>query len=324
MNKKNKERILVTGCAGFIGMHLCKSLLDDGYNILGIDNLNDYYDSKLKRNRLKILKNYDLFSFLKLDITDLNELSYVYRDFNPSKVVNLAAQAGVRYSIENPHTYVSSNIKGFMNVLECSRKNNVKGLIYASSSSVYGGNTKVPFSEEDIVNKPISIYAVSKITNELMAHTFHQLYGLKSTGLRFFTVYGPWGRPDMAMYIFVKKILNDEPIDVFNFGDMERDFTYIDDIVKGIRAAIDKNYDYEIFNLGNSKVENLSNVISNIKKELNCEVKINYKPIQPGDVEKTFSNISKAKKMLGFNPTISINEGIKKFINWFNDYHDSF
>ena len=323
MNKKNKERILVTGCAGFIGMHLCESLLDDGYNILGIDNLNEYYDPKLKRNRLKILKNFNSFSFLKLDITDLNELSYVFRDFNPSKVVNLAAQAGVRYSIENPHTYVSSNINGFMNVLECSRKNNIKGLIYASSSSVYGGNTKVPFSEKDIINKPISIYAVSKVANELMAHTFHRLYGLKSTGLRFFTVYGPWGRPDMAMYIFVKKILNDEPIDVFNFGNMERDFTYIDDIVRGIRVAIDKNYDYEIFNLGNSKVENISNVISNIKKELNCKVKINYKPIQPGDVEKTFSDISKAKKMLGFNPTISINEGIKKFINWFNDYHDS-
>ena len=323
MNKKNKKQILVTGCAGFIGMHLCKSLLDDGYNVLGIDNLNKYYDPGLKRDRLKILKDYDLFSFLKLDITDLNELSHTFRNFNPSKVVNLAAQAGVRYSIENPHTYVDSNINGFMNILECSRKNNIKNLVYASSSSVYGGNTKVPFSEDDMVNKPISVYAVSKVTNELLAHTFHRLYGLKSTGLRFFTVYGPWGRPDMAMYIFVRKILNDEPIDVFNFGNMERDFTYIDDIIKGIRAAIDKNYDYEIFNLGNSKVENLSNVILNIEKELNRKVKINYKPIQPGDVEKTFSDISKAKKLLGFNPSTSIDEGIKKFISWFNDYHNT-
>ena len=240
MNKKNKKQILVTGCAGFIGMHLCKSLLDDGYNVLGIDNLNKYYDPGLKRDRLKILEDYDLFSFLKLDITDLNELSHTFRNFNPSKVVNLAAQAGVRYSIENPHTYVDSNINGFMNILECSRKNNIKNLVYASSSSVYGGNTKVPFSEDDMVNKPISVYAVSKVTNELLAHTFHRLYGLKSTGLRFFTVYGPWGRPDMAMYIFVRKILNDEPIDVFNFGNMERDFTYIDDIIKGIRAAMIK------------------------------------------------------------------------------------
>ena len=323
MNKKNKERILVTGCAGFIGMHLCKSLLEDGCSVLGIDNLNEYYDPRLKRNRLKILKNYDLFSFLKLDITDLNKLSHAFKDFKQSKVVNLAAQAGVRYSIENPYTYVNSNISGFMNVLECSRRNNIKGLVYASSSSVYGGNTKVPFSENDMVNKPISIYAVSKVTNELMAHTFHQLYGLKSTGLRFFTVYGPWGRPDMAMYIFTKKIINDEPIDVFNFGNMERDFTYIDDIVSGIRAAIHKNYDYEIFNLGNSKIQNLSNVISNIEKELNRKVKINYKPIQPGDVKKTYSDISKAKKLLGFNPSTSINEGIKKFITWYNKYHDT-
>ena len=323
MKKKTKERILVTGCAGFIGMQLCKSLLDDGFNVFGIDNVNDYYDPKLKENRLKILNNYKLFSFLKLDITELDKLNSTFKDFKPSKVVNLAAQAGVRYSIENPHTYINSNINGFMNILECCVKNNIKGLIYASSSSVYGGNTKIPFSENDIINKPISIYAVSKVTNELMAHTFNNLYGLRSTGLRFFTVYGPWGRPDMAMYIFTKKILNGESIDVFNFGKMKRDFTFIDDIITGIRSAIEKNHKCEIFNLGNSKIENLLDVISNIESELNCKAKINFKPIQPGDVKKTFADIDKAKKLLKFNPSISINSGIKKFINWYNGYHNN-
>ena len=218
MNKKSKERILVTGCAGFIGMHLCKSLLDDGYNVLGIDNLNEYYDPRLKKDRLKILENYDLFSFLKIDIIDLNKLSNTFRDFNPSKVVNLAAQAGVRYSILNPHAYIDTNIAGFMNVLECCRKNNVSGLIYASSSSVYGGNEKTPFSESDNVDNPISIYAASKKANELMANTYNKLYNLKSTGLRFFTVYGPWGRPDMAISIFTKKILNNKPIQILILG----------------------------------------------------------------------------------------------------------
>jgi len=322
VDTKSKEKILVTGCAGFIGMHLCKSLLDDGYYVYGVDSINEYYDSTLKVNRLKILKNYSTFSFSKLDITELNKLFSVFEDYKPSKVINLAAQAGVRYSIENPHTYIDSNIKGFMNILECCRKYNIKGLVYASSSSVYGGNTKIPFSENDRVDNPISIYAVSKVTNELMAHTFNKLYGLRSTGLRFFTVYGPWGRPDMAMYIFTNKILNDEPIDVFNFGKMERDFTYIDDIVLGVRSAIDKNYENEIFNLGNSKVENLLNVISNIESELNCKAKINYKPIQLGDVEKTYSDITRAKNLLGFNPTVNINIGIKKFIKWYKEYNN--
>ena len=316
-------KILVTGSAGFIGYHLTQFLLKKNYTVVGLDNINSYYDANLKKSRLSNIKNKN-FIFNKIDLQDKQSIEDLFKKNKFDVVINLAAQAGVRYSISHPEKYIESNVTGFINLLEACRTYSIENFIYASSSSVYGMNSVIPFSEDDEVNHPISLYAATKKSNELMAHTYSHLFNIPSTGLRFFTVYGPWGRPDMAMYIFVKKILNDEPIDVFNFGNMERDFTYIDDIVKGIRAAIDKNYDYEIFNLGNSKVENLSNVISNIKKELNCEVKINYKPIQPGDVEKTFSNISKAKKMLGFNPTTSINEGIKKFINWFNDYHDSF
>ena len=242
MNKKNKDRILVTGCAGFIGMHLCKSLLDDGYNVLGIDNLNKYYDPILKKDRLKILENYDLFSFLKVDITDLNELSDTFRDFNPFKVVNLAAQAGVQFSIVDPFSYIGSNVNGFINILDCCKMFKVRGLIYASSSSVYGGNTKVPFSESDNVDNPISIYAATKKSNELMANVYHNLYNLYTTGLRFFTVYGPWGRPDMAYFTFTRKILNNEIIEIYDNGKVERDFTYIDDIIKGIRSSIDNNF----------------------------------------------------------------------------------
>ena len=321
MNKKSKERILVTGCAGFIGMHLCKSLLDDGYNVLGIDNLNEYYDPRLKKDRLKILENYDLFSFLKIDIIDLNKLSNTFRDFNPSKVVNLAAQAGVRYSILNPHAYIDTNIAGFMNVLECCRKNNVSGLIYASSSSVYGGNEKTPFSESDNVDNPISIYAATKKANELMANTYNKLYNLKSTGLRFFTVYGPWGRPDMAISIFTKKILNNKPIQIFNFGKMHRDFTYIDDIVDGIISALKNNFSLKIFNLGNSKSENLLDVVSLIEKELDKKAIIELAPMQLGDVENTFADIEKAKDDLGFEPKIGVDTGIPNFVNWFKKYY---
>ena len=321
MNKKSKERILVTGCAGFIGMHLCKSLLDDGYNVLGIDNLNEYYDPRLKKDRLKILENYDLFSFLKIDIIDLNKLSNTFRDFNPSKVVNLAAQAGVRYSILNPHAYIDTNIAGFMNVLECCRKNNVSGLIYASSSSVYGGNEKTPFSESDNVDNPISIYAATKKANELMANTYNKLYNLKSTGLRFFTVYGPWGRPDMAISIFTKKILNNKPIQIFNFGKMHRDFTYIDDIVDGIISALKNNFSLKIFNLGNSKSENLLDVVSLIEKELDKKAIIELAPMQMGDVENTFADIEKAKDDLGFEPKIGVDTGIPNFVNWFKKYY---
>ena len=294
------DKILITGCSGFIGMHLCENLLKDGTQIFGIDNMNDYYDVTLKKSRLKNLLKYNNFKFEKSDISNLDELAFFFKKFKPTKVVNLAAQAGVRYSLENPHAYVQSNIAGFMNVLECCRKYNVKGLIYASSASVYGGNKKIPFSIDDDVNKPISIYAASKKTNELMAYTYNHLYGLHSTGLRFFTVYGPWGRPDMAMYIFLNKINNDQQIQVFNHGKMQRDFTYIDDIISGIRSSIEKNYSCEIFNLGNSNSEDLMDMIAVIEKYVNKKAKIRYLGMQPGDVKKTFADIEHSKRKLGY------------------------
>ena len=315
------ERILVTGSAGFIGMHLCRSLLEDGYIVYGVDNMNDYYDVSLKEKRLNVLYDYGNFTFNKVDISDTQEVERVFEKNNPEKVVNLAAQAGVRYSLENPHAYIQSNVVGFVNIIEACRNHKVSGLIYASSSSVYGGNEKMPFSVVDRVDKPISIYAASKKTNELIAYTYNHLYGLNTTGLRFFTVYGPWGRPDMAMYIFTDKIRNGEKIPVYNHGKMERDFTYIDDIVCGIRASIEKNYSYEIFNLGNNCCENIMDVISYIEKELDKEAEINFKDIQLGDVEKTFANISNAKKKLNFEPKTSIKEGVPKFIEWYKRYH---
>ena len=316
------DKILVTGCSGFIGMHLCENLLRDGTQVFGIDNMNDYYDVTLKKSRLKNLLKYNNFEFEKVDISNLDELMLSFKKFKPTKVVNLAAQAGVRYSLKNPHAYIQSNIAGFMNILECCRKYNVKWLIYASSSSVYGGNKKIPFSVYDEVNKPISIYAASKKSNELMAYTYNHLFGLNSTGLRFFTVYGPWGRPDMAMFIFLKKIHNNEEIRVFNHGDMKRDFTYIDDIISGIKSAIKKNYSYEIFNLGNSSSENLMDMISAIEKYLKKKAKIKYLDMQLGDVEKTFADIKHSKLKLGYNPKTSMNDGITKLIDWYSDYYN--
>ena len=315
------ERILVTGSAGFIGMHLCRSLLEDGYIVYGIDNMNDYYDVSLKEKRLNVLCDYGNFIFNKVDISDLQDVERVFKKNKPEKVVNLAAQAGVRYSLENPHAYIQSNVVGFVNIIEACRNHKVSGLIYASSSSVYGGNKKMPFSVGDRVDKPISIYAASKKSNELIAYAYNHLYGLNTTGLRFFTVYGPWGRPDMAMYIFADKIRNGEKIPVFNHGKMKRDFTYIDDIVYGIRASIEKNYSYEIFNLGNNCCENIMDVIDYIEKELDKEAEINFMDIQLGDIEKTFANISNAKKKLNFEPKTSIKDGIPKFIKWYRSYH---
>ena len=314
------ETILITGCAGFIGMHLAKKLLSHNCKVVGIDNLNEYYDVRLKLNRLSVLKKYDDFIFEELDICDFKKLSNFFKIYMPNKVVNLAAQAGVRYSLINPHSYIQANIVGFMNILECCRKYSVEGLIYASSSSVYGGNKTIPFSESDNVDSPISIYAASKKSNELMAHSYYKLFGLKSTGLRFFTVYGPWGRPDMAMYIFANNILDNKPIEVYNDGKMSRDFTYIDDIIIGITRSINYNYDYEIFNLGNSKSENLMDIVALIEKKLEKKAIINYKEIQPGDVEKTYANIARAKSKLGFSPETDVSEGVGKFIDWFIDY----
>ena len=322
MQNVNKKKIIVTGAAGFIGLHLAKSLLNDRYTVLGIDNMNDYYDPSLKQARLNQLTKYSEFLFAKIDIADLKQLDYFFSVFQPDRVVNLAAQAGVRYSLENPHAYIESNVKGFMNILECCRHHKTKGLIYASSSSVYGGNEKIPFSVDDRVDHPISIYAATKKSNELMAHTYSHLYGLHTTGLRFFTVYGPWGRPDMAMNIFANKIHNGESIPVFNHGNMKRDFTYIDDIIAGTRSAIEFNAKNEIYNLGNNNWENLMDMVALLEKSLGEKAIIDFQDIQPGDVEKTYANISKSKQDLEYEPTTSLDIGIPKFIQWFKEYND--
>ena len=315
------KKTLVTGAAGFIGFHLSKSLLDDGYEVLGIDNVNDYYDPKLKWARLDILKKYDNFKFDRVDIADRESITKSFTAFKPHKVVNLAAQAGVRYSIENPYAYMNSNLVGFLNIIELCRHNDVEGLIYASSSSVYGGNKKIPFSVDDRVDNPISLYAATKKSNELIANAYSHLYGLHTTGLRFFTVYGPWGRPDMAMYIFADKISKGEPIPVFNNGNMKRDFTYIDDIVYGTRAAIDKNYKCEVFNLGNHKSEPLMRIVSLIEQNLGKKAAINYLPMQPGDVSESFADIVLSQEKLGFNPNTSIDKGIPILIDWYKEYY---
>lgn len=318
-----KEKVLVTGSVGFIGMHVCKDLLDEGYEVIGLDNINDYYDQNLKKDRLKLLDAYDSFTFVKLDIYNFKKLLEIFDQFHPDKIINLAGQAGVRYSIENPKEYVNSNIVGFFNLLECAKIYNVKGLIYASSSSVYGGNEKIPFSVKDRIEKPLSVYAVSKITNELLAKTYFYIHGVRSTGLRFFTVYGPWGRPDMAMYIFAKNILEGGGIKLFNEGNMERDFTYIEDIVSGIKLALEKNYQCEIFNLGNNKSENIMDIITILEKLLHRKANIILDKMQLGDVKSTHADIDYSKEKLGYEPKTSIKQGIPKFIDWFLKYHDN-
>jgi UDP-glucuronate 4-epimerase len=314
------KKILVTGSAGFIGYHFCKSLLDDDYEVLGIDNINNYYDPRLKHARLDQLALYKNFTFEKINISDRKLLTKAFTDFKPNKVVNLAAQAGVRYSIENPYAYMDANLVGFLNILELCRYNEVDGFLYASSSSVYGGNTKIPFSVEDRVDNPISLYAATKKANELIANTYSHLYGLHTTGLRFFTVYGPWGRPDMAMYLFTDKILKDIPIQVFNHGNMKRDFTYIDDIIAGTRSAIDKNYKCEVFNLGNHRSEELMDVVRLIEENLGKKAIIDFKPMQMGDVKESFADIEKSTELLGYRPTTNVDVGIRKFVKWFKQY----
>lgn len=317
-----ENKILITGCAGFIGYHLTKSLLNDGYLVLGIDNINDYYSIELKKDRLKQFKNYSNFLFDEIDIAEKKSISKAFESFKPSKVVNLAAQAGVRYSIKNPYTYMSSNLVGFLNILELCRHTNVEGLIYASSSSVYGSNKDIPFSENHRVNNPISFYGASKRSNELMAMSYSSLYDLRTTGLRFFTVYGPWGRPDMAMLLFIRNIIFNKPIKVFNNGNMKRDFTYINDIIAGIRSAMDKNYKCEIFNLGNNKSEKLMDMIAIIENELNRKAKIEFQSMQLGDVQESFASIDKSSSMLDFNPSVDIQAGIPNLIKWFKDYYE--
>ena len=317
----SKERVLVTGCAGFIGMHLTIRLLKEGYKVFGIDNINSYYNPKIKEDRLNKIFEYENFKFEKFDISNLDKLENVFKLFNPDKVFNLAAQAGVRYSIDNPHEYISSNIVGFINILECVRHHNVNSLLYASSSSVYGANRKSPFSISDKVNKPLSIYAASKASNELMAYSYSSLYKFNTIGFRFFTVYGPWGRPDMAINIFTEKIKKNKKISVFNMGDMSRDFTHIDDIVDGLIASLEKNIFSEIFNLGFGRMVGLMEMIKLIENSLGKKAIIIYEDMQAGDVKSTLADIDYTKKVMGYSPKVSIEKGITDFIKWHDSYY---
>jgi UDP-glucuronate 4-epimerase len=313
--------ILLTGAAGFIGSWTCEALLKRGDRVVGVDNFNDYYDVTLKRDRVNKFR--DKCAVHEIDITDIEALRRVFRDHKIDQVCHLAAQAGVRYSLENPFAYENANGLGTLNLLELCRREKVMSFVYASSSSVYGGNTKIPFSVEDPVDKPISLYAATKRANELAAYTYHHLFGLHCTGLRFFTVYGPWGRPDMALFKFTKALLAGEPIDVYNHGQMKRDFTYITDIVNGILASLDKNYPYEIFNLGNSQTVELSHFIACVARELGVTPRMNLLPLQPGDVPETFADIDKSRRMLGFQPAVRVEEGIRQFIQWYKSYYSA-
>ena len=333
-------KLIITGSAGFIGYSLSKRLLDRGENIIGVDNHNNYYEPKLKESRFNKLNEYKNYSHYRVDLTDQKALEQIFKKHEPEIVVNLAAQAGVRYSIENPSSYIKSNILGFSNILENCRHYNIKSLIYASSSSVYGANTKMPFSENDSVNHPLSIYAASKKSNELMAHSYSYLFGLPTTGLRFFTVYGPWGRPDMALFKFTKLILQEKPIQVFNHGQHTRDFTYIDDIIDGIIKTIDNpakenlNWNsnfpdpatskapWSIYNIGNNKPVQLMDYIRALEIALKKKAIINFLPIQSGDVPDTFASINNLKGKFNYNPKISVEEGINKFVDWYKNYYE--
>jgi UDP-glucuronate 4-epimerase len=334
-------KILVTGAAGFIGFHTCLKLVNQGHEVYGIDNINDYYDLKLKFDRLnelgfneaasKLFKNevqsskFNSLRFSRIDLVDHESIDILFKQEQFEVVCNLAAQAGVRYSIENPKAYIDSNISGFLNILEGCRNHKVKHLVYASSSSVYGENKKVPFKTTDNVDHPISLYAATKKSNELMAHTYGHLYNFKTTGLRFFTVYGPWGRPDMAYYLFADAISNNRPIKVFNNGEMERDFTYIDDIVNGVTKIIEKNIysreHYKIYNIGNNKTESLQDFITTIEQVLGKEAIKEMYPMQQGDVPKTFADVDELIKDYKYSPDTDIEFGIESFTNWFLKYN---
>ena len=334
-------KILVTGAAGFIGFHVSKRLLESDYEVVGLDNINDYYDINLKKNRLKILKNYKRFVFYKNNLEDKEAVEQLFKTEEPQKVVHLAAQAGVRYSIQRPEVYVQSNIVGTFNILEGCRYNAVEHLIYASSSSAYGLSTKYPFSVEDNVSHPVSFYGATKIANELMAHSYSHLYGVPTTGLRFFTVYGPWGRPDMAYFLFTKNILASKSIDIYNHGNMERDFTYIDDIVEGVIKVANKtpksdpswssdepnpassSAPYRLYNIGSNAPVRLMDYILEIEKNLGIEAKLNLMPMQDGDFLKSHANIDTFIQDLRYTPKHSIESGIKKFVEWYMDYYHS-
>lgn len=314
--------ILVTGIAGFIGSHIAKALIDQGDKVIGIDNFSSYYNPQLKEIRIKnFLAGYD-FELYRTDISEIENLKKIFAKNKIDKICHLAAQAGVRYSLENPNIYIQSNILGTHNLLELAKEYKIKAFIFASSSSVYGGNKKIPFTENDLVDQPISLYAATKRANELEAYTYHYLYQLNCWGLRFFTVYGPWGRPDMALFKFTKAILEDRPIDVYNQGQHRRDFTYIDDIIPGVLTAIDQCEGYKIFNLGNNQSVGLEDFIKIIEDNLGKKARKNYLPLQPGDVVETWADIEKARKVLGYNPRVDIREGVKKFIDWYKQYQE--
>jgi UDP-glucuronate 4-epimerase len=332
-------KILVTGSAGFIGFHNSRRLLDDGHEVIGLDNVNDYYDVNLKRDRLKILKEYDLFSFYEINLENKEAVDHLFKKEEPQRAIHLAAQAGVRYSIQCPEVYIQSNIVGTFNILEACRHNKVQHLVYASTSSAYGLNTKYPFSVHDNVSHPVSFYGATKIANELMAHSYSHLYGLPTTGLRFFTVYGPWGRPDMALFLFTKAILASEPIDVYNRGNMERDFTYIDDIVEGLSRIIKKapkpdpewsgnipnpassSAPYRVYNIGSNAPVRLMDYIREIEKNLGLEAKLNLMPMQDGDVRKSHADVTDLINDFDYTPKWNIQDGIKNFIQWYIDYY---
>jgi len=334
-------KVLVTGAAGFIGMHVCERLLSRGDEVVGVDNFNDYYDVALKEARLARLTPHAGFRLARLDIADRNGMAELFATTKPQRVINLAAQAGVRYSLKNPHAYVDSNLVGFVNVLEGCRHAGVDHLVYASSSSVYGGNTRMPFSEHDNVDHPISLYAATKKANELMAHTYSHLYRLPATGLRFFTVYGPWGRPDMALFLFTKAILESRPIEVFNHGKMRRDFTYIDDIAEGVIRVLDRpaqadplfeelnpdparsNAPYRVFNIGNNQPVELMSYIEVLEQALGKSAEKNFLPLQDGDVPATYADITDLTAATGFSPATSVKDGVGRFVEWYRGYYGS-
>ena len=333
------EHILVTGAAGFIGFHLSRKLLKEGFNVVGLDNLNDYYDPNLKQARLDLLIPNSAFTHVNIDLADRSAMENLFSKWRFDAVVNLAAQAGVRYSLKNPHSYVNTNLVGFLNVLEGCRHTGVQHLVFASSSSVYGANTNMPFSVHDNVDHPVSLYAASKKSNELMAHSYSSLFGLRCTGLRFFTVYGPWGRPDMALFLFTKAILEDRPIEIFNNGNMKRDFTYIDDIVEGVSRVVRKLPEplstwsgdepdsatsycpYRLYNIGNNTPVELMHYIDTLERCLGKKAKKNFLPMQKGDVPATCANVDDLEKDVDFKPNTPVEKGVRNFVTWFREFY---